>query len=254
MNQDLAAAVAVCLAVVARCGGFVAASTFPVYPGVDARVRLTMAIAVSAVAMPGVLASTVSPQAITPMGIVAEAMLGLAMGTAVACVTAAAAWALGMAAAACGLAEGDDADPLSVEGVGIARLAWWISAGGFVAAGGARGVLGGLLDSFVAMPLGGRGDGVMSQLLAVATALPAAGFTIAVSLAVPLLAAIVAYHAVVAIATRAAGFEPGIGLVQASAAILLVAILFLTVDVWIVGFPRRIDDAVAGAFAAKEVR
>jgi|688.fasta_scaffold507848_2 flagellar biosynthetic protein FliR len=254
MNHELAAAVAVCLAVVARCGGFIAASTFPVYPGIDVRVRLVMAIAVSAVAMPGVLASGIASDAITPLAVVAEAMLGLAMGTAVACVTAAAAWALGMAAAACGLAAGDDADPLSGEGAGIARLAWWISAGGFVAAGGARGVLSGLLDSFVAMPLGGRGDGVVPQLLAVATTLPASAFTIAVSLALPLLAAIVAYHVVVAIATRAAGFESGLGLVQASAAILLVAILFLTADVWIVGFPRRIDDAVAGAFTAKEVR
>jgi len=254
MNHEIAAAVAVCLAVVARCGGFVAASTFPVYPGVDARVRLAMAIAVSAVAMPGVLASGVSPEGITPIALVAEAVLGAAMGTAVACVSASAAWAFGMAATACGLAGGDDADPLSVEGAGIARLAWWISAGGFVASGGARGVLGGLLDSFVTMPVGGRGDGVVSQLLAVATSLPAAAFTIAVSLALPVVAALVAYHAVVAIATRAAGFEPGVGLVQASASLLLLVILFLTADVWIVGFPLRVDDALAGAFAAKEAR
>lgn len=254
MDHELASAVAVCVAVMARCGGFVAASTFPVYPGVGVRVRLAMAIAVSAVAMPRVLGAGLSSEAVTPLGIVAEAVLGLSMGTAVACLTASAAWALGMAATACGLAGGDDADPLSVDGAGIARLAWWISAGGFVAAGGARAALAGLLDSFVSVPIGGRGDAVMSQLLAVASSLPAAAFTIAVSLAVPVLAAIVAYHAVVAIATRAAGFEPGLGLVQASAAILLVVILFLTADVWIAGFPRRIDDAVAGVFAAKEVR
>ncbi len=254
MNHELAAAVAVCMAVVARCGGFVAASTLPVYPGVDARVRLAMAIAVSGVAMPGVLAPGVSFGAITPMAVVAEAVLGLAMGTAVACVSASAAWAFGMAATACGLSGGDDADPLSVEGAGIARLAWWISAGGFVASGGVRGVLGGLLDSFVTMPIGGRGDGIAAQFLAVATSLPAAAFTIAVSLALPVLATIIAYHAVVAMATRAAGFEPGLGLVQASASILLLVILFLTAEVWIVGFPLRVEDAIAGSFTAKEAR
>lgn len=254
MNHELAAAVAVCLAVLARCGGFVAASTFPVYPGVGMQVRLAMAIVVSAAAMPGVLGAGPIAEGITPLGIAAELILGLAMGTSVACVTAAAAWAFGMAAAASGLAGADDADPLSVESAGIARLAWWIAAGGFVASGGARGLLGGLLDSFQTMPIAGGNDGAVSHVLAVATDLPVAAFTIAVSLALPVLAAMLAYHAVVAVATRAAGFEPGAGLVQASAAILLLVILFLTADVWIAGLPRRIDGAIAGTFAAKELR
>lgn len=251
MDAQLAAVAGLCLCVVARCGGFVTTSTWPCFPGVCLKVRALLSVTLSAVAMPAVLASTSADGAVrlTPLALAAELLLGLAMGTAVACITASASWSFGMMAAACGLPAGDAADPETAEGAGFARLAWWIAAGGFLAAGGNRLVVAGLLDSFRAIPIGGGAGGSPDGgLAAVLMQVPATAFVLAVSLALPVLAALLAYHAVVAIVIRVAAFDPGSGFIQAVAALVLLAILHLSADVWIGGFPRRIERPLEDCF------
>lgn len=248
MDSQLAIAASLGLCVVARAAGLCATGTWPLFPGVCMRVRVAITVALAATAMPAVLmapSALESAGRLTPLAVVGELLLGTILGTAVACVTGAASWAFAMLAAACGLAEGDAADPEDADRGGIARLVWWIAAGGFLAAGGNRAIVGGLLGSFASLPVGTFPSG---NAAAMAVEVPAVAFTLAVSLAMPVLAGIIAFHVATAIVFRVASLDPGPGLVQAAAGLLLLAVLYGTADSWIAGVPRLIETPLARCF------
>lgn len=250
MDAGSAAVAMICLGALARSSGFVAVATWPVFPGVCLRVRAGLAVVLAAAVMPAVLARATggAGQGGTLMAVPGEFLVGSVMGTAVACVTASAAWAAGMLAAASGIPAGDSVDPESAEAGGVARLAWWIAAGGFLAAGGNRLVVGGLLDSFQSLPVGRVAEGA-GAFADVVWQLPAAAFAIAVSLALPALLALVAFHATAAIVIRGSGWTPGQGMLQSLAGLLLLGVLYASVGSWTTSFPAVIEPAVQRCFS-----
>ena len=250
MDVGLAAAAIECLGVLARCAGFVATATWPVFPGACLRVRGGLAVVLAAAAMPAALGKSVGGQEsdLPVAAVLTEILVGTVMGTAVACVLGSAAWAVGMMAAASGVAGGDSADPQEGGGAGFARLAWWIAVGGFLSAGGSRLVLGGLLDSFQSLPVGGMVDGA-GGIAVIVRQLPGTAFTIAVSLALPAVLAILAFHATAAIAIRATALSPGQGMMQSAAGLVLLGMLYASAGSWTTAFPSIAGPAVERCLA-----
>lgn len=228
----------------ARSAGFVTAGSWPLLPGSCLRVRLAAVLALAAVCLPQAITgrSTVLPT--DPGGatlpgvlvvILQEGLLGAALGCSVAAVSAAASWAVSIAQAALGDdgsptesgPEEDPLDPLVGSAGALGRLAFWMSTAAFFTAGGERWVVGGLVASYRTLPPGLWQD---SDLGALTGALAASSFGIAVSLAIPLLAAVVTFRLATAIVLRTARLSPGHGLLRAASMLVMLAALWLATD------------------------
>lgn len=248
--SEPALAALVAAGVVARMAGAVAAGTLPIVPGLSVRIRMAVAVALSLVAVPAALAAELSagsPAALAPAPLVVlgEAVVGLAMGTAVALVVGAAAWAGGMLGSVSGLTWADDFDPAADGGsAGVERLAWWIGLGAFFAAGGQLTLVAGLVDGVRTVPIGAAwtsADGFAAVLVNA----PAVALRLAVGLATPALVAVLAFHLAAAICMRTVAFAPGPGLLQALASLVLLAAVYAGADAWAGGFGRLVHDPVA---------
>lgn len=214
----------------------VSVGLMPVFPGVPWRLRGGLALLLTAAALPAAARGGAAP---LPAAVAGEAVVGLGLGLAVAAVVAAAAWAGSLLGSVSGLSWAGDFDPQAAgEEGGMGRLAWWMGLGGFLAAGGHLAVVAGFVDSVRTVPLGGGLGSVAtrSDLAASLTATFATAFGLAITVALPALAAVVAAHAMGAVCMRTIRFEPGQGLPQAVAALVLVGCLALGTDGWIRGF------------------
>lgn len=240
------------VAVLARITVAVAIGLMPLFPAVPLRVGAALAVACSLAAVPSAAAAVRATGVVAaplPLVILGEAMVGLALGTGVAAVAAAAAWAGTVLGTMSGLSWADEFDPAGdPEAAGAARLARWLGLAGFLVAGGHLAVIAGLIDSLRLLPPGraAAGDAWGAVL---AAALPGAACTLAVSLAAPAAVAVLACHVSAAICSRAIRFAPGPGLVQALAALALLAALTLSVETWLGGFGRVARDDVARRLA-----
>jgi len=232
---------AACIVAVGVCGRMVAAvatGTLPILPGGSLRIRLTLAVALAMVALPMALAvqNTPVPRPIGPLlpVLARELLVGLLMGTAAAAVLAATAWAGGILGSVSGLSWADDFDPAAGgESAGIARLAWWVGLAAFFAAGGQLAVVGGLIDSVRHVPVGTAFGGTPAEwLMTLAVTTPAVAISLAATLALPALVAVVAFHFASAICLRAIPFSPGAGLLQGLASLVLLASLWLGAEAW----------------------
>jgi flagellar biosynthetic protein FliR len=230
-----AAGLAIAAGVGCRMAAAVAVATLPAFPGVSVRARLALAAALAAVALPAALASSPAAVGPWPLVVAGEAVIGGVLGTAIALVVAAAGWAGTLLGSVSGLSWADDFDPGSAEATaGIGRLAWWVGVAAFVAAGGQLVVVTGLLDSLVAMPVGTAlgGDHFFETLMPLVIAAPTMALRIALALALPALAAVVAFHLASAICLRAVPFSPGVGLLQGLAAVVLLVAFWCGLDAW----------------------
>ncbi len=234
--------------VLARMAAAVAAGGLPITSGVGFRVQAAVAVALTVAAAPA--AATASPEASPDVGplmllVMAEALVGLVLGMAVATVLAAAGWAGGILGSVTGLTWSDDFTPEGdPQAAGMARLAWWMGLAGFLTAGGHLQVVAGLVDSVRLLPIGTACDagGRWSTSLAMlATTMPSVAISLAVSLAVPALAAVLAFHLVAAICVRTVQFDPGQGLLQAAASLVLLAAVCVGTDSWIGGFASIVE-------------
>jgi hypothetical protein len=145
-----------------------------------------------------------------------------------------------------GLAWADDfaaaGDP---QVAGTARLAWWLGLAGFLAAGGHLAVVAGLLDSVHAIPVGGGPDtAAWSDRVIVTTGV---ALDLAVALAGPALAAVLAFHVAAAVCLQAVRSTPGQGLLQGAAAVVTIAALAAGAAGWAGGFGGVARDQVAAA-------
>jgi flagellar biosynthetic protein FliR len=202
-----------------RMAGFVAVGTVPLTPDVPVMVRLGLAWSLSIAVVPWVLADSTSPPRSSPLllALLSELALGGLFGLSVACVTAAAGWAGGVLGSISGLSWADDFSNGSAEAATpLARLLWWVSVGAFVWCGGPRVVLACLLDSLTALPLA-----------ALATA-----SRLAVAVALPAMLAVLFWHATAAIACRLLPLSPSTGLLQGSAAIVLMLAIWAGGPIW----------------------
>jgi len=231
-----------------------------VLPGLTLRGLFALALTLAVLAFPAALAasplSVAAPVGVAPLVvIVGEALSGLAIGTAIAAIASAGAWAGGILGSVAGLSWADDFAPDGdAQTAGMARLAWWISCGGFIAAGGLGAVAAGLVDSVRAMPIGtllpAVGPAAWS-LADIAVRLPAAALALAVTLAIPALVAVICFHLTCAICLRTVPFTPASGMLQALAALVLLAAVYLGADAWSSGFGVIAQGPIEECFGAR---
>lgn len=232
--------------VLVRIAVAVWAGALPVATGTGLRVQATVAIVLAAAAIPAALAAS-TPATIdagsAAVILAGEAVVGLALGLSVAAVFAAAAWAGQLLGSLTGLSWADDfgGEP-GGDSAGMGRLAWWLGLAGFVAAGGHEALVAGLVDSVTVLPVTAIGSAsARDAVTSIVATMPSIGLTLAVSLAMPAVAAVLAFHLVVAIAVRSVGFDPGQGLVQALASLVLLAAICGGTDSWIGGFAAAVQ-------------
>jgi flagellar biosynthesis protein FliR len=244
-SLDVAAALPAGVGLVARMAAAVAVGGFPLPAGVPVGARVAVAMALVAAALPAV---ATAPAARDPLPLVmaGEAVVGLGLGLAAAAVLAAASWAGAILGSVSGLAWADDfaaaGDP---QVAGTARLAWWLGLAGFLAAGGHLAVVAGLLDSVHAIPVGGGPDtAAWSDRVIVTTGV---ALDLAVALAGPALAAVLAFHVAAAVCLQAVRSTPGQGLLQGAAAVVTIAALAAGAAGWAGGFGGVARDQVAAA-------
>jgi len=230
----------------------VAAGGIPLGGQLPLRARMVVALALAAVAWPAALA--MGPSSGDAAGVVLrEAVTGLALGLAVAVMVAAAAWAGSVLGSVTGLSWSGDFGPISAEGgddaAGMGRLAWWLGLAGFFAAGGHLAVVATLVDSVRVLPVGSLPSGDVASM---PVRLLAAASDIALMVAAPALVAVVVFHAATALCLRTVRFMPGQGLLQAAAALLLLAALWLGGETWLSGFGGLARDGVAAVLPGRE--
>lgn len=224
-----------------RMATAVAAGVLPIAAGVGVRVPAAAALALSVAAFPAAVdasrAAAIDPAAVGWI-LLGEAVVGVVLGACVAAVLAAAGWAGAILGSVSGLSWADDFTPDGdPQTAGMARLAWWLGLAGFLASGGHLQVIAGLVDGVRTLPVGACGAGPADTGLAlIASAAPGVALSLALSLALPALAAVLACHLAAAICLRAIRFEPGQGMLQAVAAIVLLAAVCVGMESWTFGF------------------
>lgn len=242
------------VAVLVRMATAVGVGVLPIAIGVGARIQAALVVALTIAAVPAAttaadVAAVSRPAVLVLAG---EAVVGLVLGLATAAVLAAAAWAGGLLGSVTGLSWADDftpdADPSTA---GVSRLAWWLGLAGFLAAGGHVQVIAGLIDSLRSLPVGAAfadSGRVAPGLEHVAFTMPSLALSLALSLAVPALTAVLACHLAAVLCVRTVGFDPGQGLLQAAASLVLLAAICLGADTWIGGFASAVEAPVDRIF------
>ena len=226
-------------------------------PTVDLKTRLALGLIVTLAALPTALVA--SPLASAGIGltlalgvIAGEACLGLCLGLAVAAAVSAVAWAGDLLGSIAGLAwEDGEEDGAAGSPAGIARLARWLAVGGFLAAGGLDVVLVSLTDSVRSMPIGFLAGSAMPwpAIEAWALRMPALAFGLAVSLAVPTVAAVLVFQLAAAIALRTASCDPGPGFLHAATALVVLAMILVNAGAWSLSAGPRLLPSLAASLA-----
>jgi len=218
----------------------VAVGVMPLAGMLPWRMRLALAALLAAAALP--LAAASCPGGLagqpTPLVLGGEALVGGAIGLAVAAVCAAAGWAGRLVGSVAGLSWAEEFTPDAVgEEPGTARLAWWLGMGGFLAAGGHLAVVGGLIDSVRSLPVGaGCGAEAPVVVEALMVRLPALAFELAAAVGAAALAAAVTFHVGAAVCLRTVRCLPGPGMLQGLAALVVLVALVLGADAWCGGY------------------
>lgn len=237
--------------VCARMTAAVCTGTLPILEGVSFRIRAALSLALAVVAAPlAWRGAAIDPGASPALLLAGEAVVGLAAGTAMAAVLMATGWAGGILGSVSGLSWADDFSPAGdSQAAGVARLAWWIGLAAFLAAGGQLTVVGGLVDSVLQIPVGSLGSATgRESLLRLAVAMPTVAISLAVSLAIPALAAVLAFHLAAVFCLRTANFSPAPGFLQSLAALVLLGGLWLGLDTWMHGGPAMMLGSIADFF------
>jgi flagellar biosynthesis protein FliR len=239
--------------VLARMAVAVWAGGMPLAAGAGFRVQAAVALVLAVAATPAALAASPTPSlsGSSVLGLLfGEALVGLGIGLAAAAVFASASWAGQLLGSVTGLSWADDfGEGSGAESAGVGRLAWWLGLAGFVAAGGHEAIVAGLVDGVRSLPVGAIATAAArDNLLELVAAMPSIGLSLAISLALPALAAVLACHLVAAIAVRSVGFDPGQGLLQAVASLVLLAAVCGGTDSWIGGFAAAVQSPLERCF------
>ena len=247
---DAALAAGLCL----RMATAVAAGAVPLASRVGVRVRVALAIALSVAAWPAArgVEDALAGVPAWPFMLAGEAVVGLAMGATAACVLAAAGWAGMILGSVAGLSWADDFTPDAEgdpQGAGMASFAAWLALAGFLAIGGHLQVVAGLVDSVRTLPVGTALNGGAQPLEVIVGTLPGVALSLALSLALPALAAVVTFHLATAICLRAVRFAPGQGILQAVASLVLFVAVVAGAATWIGGFAAGVHAPLDRCFS-----
>lgn len=249
LPPDVVLTAGVCL----RMAAAVAAGALPLANRVGIRVRVAVAVALALAALPAARAAGAMPDSPPPVPflLVGEAIVGLGLGVAAASVLAAAGWAGLIVGSVAGLSWADDFTPdaeADAQGAGMASFAAWLALAGFLAVGGHLQIVSGLVDSVRRLPVGTALAGDGASLTALVTTLPGMALSLALSLALPALAAVVTFHLAMAICLRAIRFVPGQGMLQAVASLVLFAAVVAGAATWIGGFAAGVHAPLERCF------
>jgi flagellar biosynthetic protein FliR len=233
-----------------RVGLATAVGGLPLTAGTSLQVRIAAALALAIAGWPAACASAATSAAPLPLVLGGEAIVGLGLGVALAAVFAAAGWAGTLLGSVSGLSWSDDFTPdADAQASGIARLAWWLGLAGFMAAGGHLQLVAGIVDSFHVLPVGAVvGQGGFAGLAAVVSAAPGTGLALALAVVGPALAAVLVFHVAATIAVRVGRVDPGQGLLQSLASVVVLAGVCVAADVWISGFTALVQPALERCF------
>lgn len=251
--ESLSPGAALAAGVLVRMATAVAAGAMPVASRAGMRLRVALAIALAVAALPAARGAPVAPAELPPWPflLAGEALVGLALGAAAASVLAAAGWAGAMLGSVAGLSWADDFTPDAEgdpQGAGMASFASWLALAGFLAVDGHLQIVAGLVDSVRALPVGTASSLRAASLEAVVCRLPGLALALAVSLALPALAAVMVFHLATAFCIRAIRFTPGQGILQAVASLLLFAAVVTGAATWIGGFAAGVRAPLEDCF------
>ena len=231
----------VTLGVLTRMAAAVGAGGLASFPQLSPRIRLAAALALSAAALPAAVATGHEPQPWL-MLLVGEAVIGLGLGLAVALAFAEASWAGGILGSVSGMSWADDfsGDQPTGEG-GAARLAAWLAAAGFLAAGGHLVLIEGLVDSVQRLPIGSFLSAASRADLGDTVAfVSSAALSLALALALPAMTAVLSFHVAAALCLRSVRFVVGPGSLQAAASLVLLAAVVAGAGGWTEGFAAAV--------------
>lgn len=241
---------ALALGVATRMTAAVAGGGLAFFPQLDPKLGGVAALALTAAALPLAAATPLGegragvPLDVLPL-VAGEAVIGLGLGLVVAVAFAAAAWAGGILGSVSGLTWADDFTPDAPAGEGgAARLATWLAVAGFLAAGGHLAVVAGLVDSTGRLPVGGLAVADRAAWIDLLAATPTAALMLAMSLAAPALVAVLTFHVTAAICMRSVRFASGPGLIQAAAALVLLAAVIHGTATWTTGFASAVREPI----------
>lgn len=243
--------VAACL--VARVAATVEMAAPALVPSIGLRTRAGLTTLVSLAALPAALAgpgaATAPPGGWGTLGILValEVVIGMAGGLAVAALAGSLAWAGEILGVASGLAwsDGDGDD----DAAGAPRLARWVALAAFVAAGGIGGTVAAVIDGTRRVPPGGAGAADPAALLSLAVDASSTALSLAVALALPVLAALLALHLAAAILLRVGECDAGPGLLPAATALVVLAALAHGAGDWTAAAGERLRPVVESAAA-----
>jgi flagellar biosynthesis protein FliR len=208
-------------------------------PTVEFKARLSLSLIVALAALPAAI--VVSPLTrsaptltVALTAVAGEALCGLCLGLTVAAAVGAVGWAGDALGGIAGLAWEDGEEAEAGSPAGTARLARWLAFGGFLAAGGLEVVFTSLIDGVRSMPVGFLGFNlpVRDSIESWAVGMPSMAIGLAVSLVVPVLAAVLVFQLVAALTLRVASCEPGPGLLHAATALVVLAMLSCNAPAW----------------------
>ena len=220
--------------------------------------RLALGLLVALAALPAAfIASPLATAELTLSAALAtiagEACVGLCLGLTVAAAVSAVAWAGEILGSVAGLAwEDGEEDEAAGSSAGVARLARWLSLAGFLAAGGLDIVLVSLIDAVRSMPVGFLSGSAtaLPTFETWAVRMPSMAIGLAVSLAVPALAAVLVFQVVAALALRTASCDPGPGMLHAATALIVLATIFVNAPAWSRAAGPRLLPTLVAAIAA----
>ena len=227
-------------------------------PMVEFKARLALSILVALAALPAAFMAsplaTAEPTLSAAIATIAgEASVGLCLGLTVSAAVSAVAWAGEILGGVAGLAwEDGEEDGAAGSSAGVARLARWLSLAGFLAAGGLDIVLVSLIDAVRSMPVGFLSGSATAwpPFETWALRMPSMAIGLAVSLAVPALAAVLVFQVVAALALRTASCDPGPGMLHAATALIVLATIFVNASAWSRAAGPRLLPSLAAAIAA----
>ena len=227
-------------------------------PTVEFKSRIALGFVVAIAALPAALVASPLVSAelslSTALGVIAgEACVGMCLGLTVAAAVSAVAWAGEILGGIAGLSwEDGEEDGAAGSSAGVARLARWLGLAGFLAAGGLDTVLVTLIDGVRSMPVGFLGGSAISwpafesHLASWALRMPSIAIGLAVSLAVPTLAAVLVFQLVAALSLRTGSCDPGPGMLHAATALVVLAMIFVNASAWSrAGGPRLLPTLAA---------
>lgn len=222
-----------------------------VVPGVALRTRLAAAAILTLTCLPAALAGPAPSATAVPSGwpgtaalVAGETLVGAAFGFVVMALASALCWSGALLGGVSGLAwQGDD----DGQEAGVEALARWLALGVFVGAGGLAAAVLAVVDGTRVLPVGAIVAGSATiPLVDLVVGASSSAIALAVAVALPGLAAILAFHVVAALVLRAGACAPGPGLVQAATALVLLAALYHGASGWGEAAGPRVRHAIDG--------